>query len=88
MTNIQLPKIDGVLTRARLALESGQLAPYDADLLRVALVLADDNLSPDERTKAQAEWDALKATEGEEPFSNDPDFEIAKAARCFDPTYG
>jgi hypothetical protein len=76
------------LTKARHALESGQLEPHSANLLRVALILADDALSNDRRAEAQAEWDALKATEGEEPISNDPDHEIAKAARRFGPTEG
>lgn len=74
-----------VLTKARWALERSLLPPHEAELLRVALVLADDTLSPERRAEAQGEWDALKATEGEEPFSNDPDVEIAKAARRFDP---
>jgi hypothetical protein len=77
-----------VVTKARWALESGKVAGHKADLLRVALTLADLSLSDAIRAEAQAAWDALKSMEGDEPFSNDPDYEIATAARHFDPTEG
>lgn len=82
MYQIQSNVLD-VLTRARWALETGKVSGHKADLLRVALVLSDSSLPDAQRADAQAEWDALKSMEGEEPFSNDPDDEIAKAARHF-----
>ena len=84
-SNLQSPKID-VLTKARWALESGQLPREKADLLSVALVLADESLSPQRRAEAQGEWDSLLGLD--EPFSSDPDYVISKAARRFEPTDG
>lgn len=85
MSHSQPHTID-VLTKARWALESGQLPREGADLLSVALVLADDSLSPQRRAEAQGEWDSLLGLD--EPFSNDPDYVIASAARRFEPTEG
>ncbi len=80
------PHTIDVLAKARWALESGQLLREEADLLGVALVLADNKLSPQRRAEAQSEWDSLIGLD--EPFSNDPDYAIAKASRRFDPSEG